>query len=276
MPLILAGGGLGPGYQGRLLEEAVASADKVYVETYTVPGSSWLLDWARSVAGDRVVEAERRVLEESAYRLVEEARTRRVLVLAPGDPLIATTHRSLLAMARKEGVAVRVIPGVSGVCASKTLSLLDYYKYGRTVTVPGPWRRVKPYSVVYYILVNACSMLHTLVLLDFQEDKVLTPSEAASTLVDIAGEVDAGFLADTPLIVLERAGLEGEKATLYSSLEGLAKSQERFGLPASLAIPGPLSRIERELLADYYGRDPGPGIDRGEACRAAKRLEAEI
>ncbi|MCE4620777.1 MAG: SAM-dependent methyltransferase, partial [Desulfurococcales archaeon] len=219
MPLILAGGGLGPGYQGRLLEDAVASADKVYVETYTVPGSNWLLDWARSIAGDRVIEADRSSLEENASKLVEEAKTLRVLVLAPGDPLIATTHRSLLALARKEGIVVRVIPGVSGVCASKTLSLLDYYKYGRTVTVPGPWRGVKPYSVVYYILVNACSRLHTLVLLDFQGNKALAPSEAASTLVDIAREVDAGFLADAPVIVVERAGLEGERATLHSSLE---------------------------------------------------------
>ncbi len=264
----MAGGGVGPGYQGGVLESLLRSADRVYVDTYTVPGAGWLVEYARGIAGGRVVEAGRSLLEEGAARVVEEARGGLVVVLVPGDPLIATTHRSLVVEAARRGVRYRVVPGVSGVCAAASASLLDYYKFGRTVTVPGPWRMVKAYSVVEYLLGNACLGLHTLLLLDIDPGgRQYPPGEAAGQLLSLARELGAdGLLSGAPVLVVERAGLPGERVTLHS-LRGLAGDPGPWGEPASLVVPGRLHPSEREALEAVHGRDPGPGLDPGEACR---------
>ena len=273
MVLVLAGGGLGPGYETGIVEDLVGRADRVYVETYTLAGSGWLLEWARRVAGDRVVAAERRLLEEGARGIVEEARHGLVVVLVPGDPLVATTHRSLIVEAERLGVPWRLVPGVSGVCAAKTRSLLDYYKFGRTVTVPGPWRGVRAYSVVEYILANACAGLHTLLLLDVEPGGrgQLSPGEAAEVILDLAGDLGVrGFLEEAPVVVVERAGLPGERAGMHR-LAGVPRGGWRT--PSSMALPGPLNPVEREALEAAYGWDPGPGLDRGEACRLLARVQ---
>ena len=269
MTLYIVGAGPGPGYQGRIVDQLVSSADRVYVETYTVPGSEWLVDYASGLAPGRVSEAPRSLLEEGARRLVEEASRSTVVVLVAGDPLVATTHRGLLYEAARAGVPYRVVPGLSGVCAAKSVSLLDYYKYGRTVTVPGPWRMVKAYSVVEYILSNACAGLHTLLLLDINPatGTQLPPNEAASTVLSLASELGAGAIAGAPAILVERAGLEGERVTLYRSLQDLASAGGPWREPASIAVPGPLGPVEREHLEAVHGFDPGPGLERGIACR---------
>jgi len=268
--LVLAGGGLGPGYVGGLVAELVRGGDVVYVDTYTVPGAGWLLEWARGVAGGRVVEASRGVLEEGAPRIVEEARSALVVVLVPGDPLIATTHRSLVVEAVRRGVEYRVVPGVSGVCAAKTASLLDYYRFGRTVTVPGPWRRVRAYSVVEYLLRNACAGMHTLLLLDIDEwGRQYPPGDAVEQLLSLAGELGVS-LDGAPLLAVERAGLEGERVTLHR-LPSVEEPRGGWREPASLVVPGPLAAYEREALEAVHGVDPGPGL--AWACEALRELE---
>jgi len=276
MVLYLVGAGLGPGYQGEVVDRLVREADTVYVEAYTMPGAGWLVDYARSRARGRVVVAARSVVEEGARGIVEEAREYSVVVLVAGDPLTATTHRSLLVEAARAGVPYRVVPGVSGVCASKSLSLLDYYKFGRTITVPGPWRMVRAYSIIEYLLANACAGLHTLALLDIDPEtgRQYPPGEAAHYLLDLASELGVPLLGGAPVIVVERAGLPGERVRLYPRLDGVPRGGE-WGEPASLAIPGPLGRVEREHLEAAYGVDPGPGLDRGEACRYLGAVRGE-
>jgi len=266
--LYLVGAGLGPGYQGDVVDRLVREADTVYVEAYTMPGADWLVEYARARARGRVVVASRSVMEEGVRGVVEEARRGRVVVLVAGDPLTATTHRSLIVEAARAGVPYRVVPGVSGVCASKSLSMLDYYKYGRTITVPGPWRMVRAYSIVEYILANACAGLHTLALLDIHPETLrqYPPGEAVHYLLGLAGELGVPHLRGAPVIVVERAGLSGERVRLYPRLDGVPRAGE-WGEPASLAIPGPLGRVEREHLEAIHGVDPGPGLDREEACR---------
>ena len=267
MVLVLAGGGLGPGYETSIVGDLVSKADRVYVETYTLAGSGWLLSWARRLAGERVVEAPRSLLEEGSRRVIEEARHSLVVVLVPGDPLVATTHRSLIVEAERLGVSWRVVPGVSGVCAAKARSLLDYYKFGRTVTVPGPWRGIKAYSIIEYILANACAGLHTLLLLDVEPGGrgQLEPGAAAGVILSLARDLGVGgFLEDAPIIVLERVGLPGERASMYrlGELPG-----EGWRTPSSMALPGPLNPVERETLEAAYGWDPGQGLEPRQACR---------
>ncbi len=248
--LVIAGAGIGPDYMTMAVLNLVKCADAVYVETYTIPSSKWLIEYIRDYRKDSII-ADRATLEDRSHILVEEARDSRVLVLVPGDPLIATTHRSLLVEAKRRGVNAKVIPGVSGVCAAKTASGLDYYRFGKTVTLPGPWRRVVPYSVYESLLGNLCLGLHTLMLLDIDGENQLHPCEALNLLRKAKAETP-GILEMLYFILVERAGLEGERVRVFENWKGLCDVRD-LRQPASIIAPGFVQPYEEEALRILYG-----------------------
>ncbi len=264
MTLLLAGAGLGPGHFTRELIEALRRADMVYVEEYTMPSGLRLVEEVRRYTG-RVVEASRGMLEEGAASIVEEASQGLVVVVTGGHPLIATTHVSLLALARSRGVEARVIHGVSGVVAAMTVAGLDFYKYGRIVTIPGPWRDVKPYSVAEYIYLNTAAGLHTMILLDIDEGgRQLCLGDAVETLLSVDRE---SVITGYKLLLVVNAGMEGERVEAIRAEPGLECHE---GI-ASLIYPGGLSRIEAENIEAIHGIKLDPSIYQ-EARRIAARL----
>ncbi|MEM1928067.1 MAG: diphthine synthase [Acidilobaceae archaeon] len=280
--LIVAGAGVGPNSVTLEVVEALRRADKVYVETYTSPASRWLLDLAYRHSG-RVVEASRRVLEEESWRVVEEAREKTVVVLSPGDPLIATTHQALLAEASARGVEAKYVPGVSGVTAAKAYSGLSYYRFGRAATAPGPWRQAKPFSVILTLYGNLCIDAHTLILLDVSDEgEMLSPATAASLLLEhervVSRELKTPLiLHQTPLILVVAAGRESARIELYDSALDLTASESSVEEPSSLIAPAPLSgseawvlesRTRRRLLEVWVKR----GYSRRDACSSYEAL----
>jgi len=114
MTLSFVGLGLGSvEYLTRGAEKALLSAEKVYLDTYTGYLSSELEAFLRNLLGERLIHADRKKLEDDLHEIVEEAREKEIVIAAPGDPLIATTHVSILLEAVKKGVSVRLIHGVS-------------------------------------------------------------------------------------------------------------------------------------------------------------------
>jgi len=258
LTLILAGAGLHVGTITLEVREAVERASRVYVDVYTMPQASWLAEWARGLAGDRVVEAGREVIESQSARIVEEASMGDVVVLVPGDPLVATTHVSLLAEASRRGVRWRVIPGISGVVASKTLAGLQYYRYGRTITVPGPWREVRAVSIVSHLYGNLCVGLHTLVLLDVADGGAqLGPAQGASELLLLEKELasDVGFERVLPGLmaaVVERAG-HPDARVHWGSIASIAEGEGGpWREPSSIVVPGIIHPTELDMIASLY------------------------
>ncbi len=244
--LILAGTGLHRGHLTLELIEALKTADKVYIDVYTMPNTQGIVSAIKEYA-PHAVEATRSMLEDRATEIIEEARHLKIVITVSGHPLIATTHVSLLAEARARGVETRVIHGISGVVAAMTVSGLDFYKFGRTVTIPGPWRSVKPYSIVEYIYYNAVAGLHTLLLLDIDnEGRQLCLKEAKEVLL----EVDRlGVLAGMPAVIVEDAGLNTERVW-STELGSIDRCQEGI---ASIVLPLGISRIEQEILEEIHG-----------------------
>lgn len=263
MTLALVGAGPGPGMMTRRAVELIREADTVYIESYTMPSSSWLVVEVRRLRPDAQV-ADRTLLEEDSGSLLSQAQDRLVVVAVAGDPLIATTHRALVSEARRRGLEVTVVPGVSGVCAAKTAAGLDYYKYGRTATIPGPWRMVKPYSVVEYTLENMCIGLHTLLLLDVAEDGGQLPLGQAWRMLREAGA--PRLLAERLALVVVDAGTERERV-YYSRLEDIG-SHDGHGGVASIVVPGNVSPVEAEHLQALHGVDEDM-IPVGDARRMA-------
>ena len=244
--LVLAGGGLYRGHFTVELMEVLKRADIVYVEDYTMPSGTSLVDEVRRI-NPSARRASRRLLEEGVIGILSEARDKLVVIVTGGHPLIATTHISVIAEAKSMGINVKVLQGVSGVVAAMTISGLDFYKYGRTITIPGPWRGVEPYSIIEYIYMNTLAGLHTLALLDIDEDgRQLCIWRALEVLASLDR---LEVLKGVDVIIVEDAGLETEK--VWHTRIGVAGECQK-GI-ASIILPLAASRIEAEMLDRIYG-----------------------
>ena len=257
MTLYLVGAGLSKDYLTLRALEVLARADKVYIDTYTsiAPGVDRRLvervnPWAE------VVEASRSVLEEGAERIAEEAKTLNVVVLAPGDPLTATTHVALAVEAAKRGVRVEVVPGVAGPYAAALLTGLQSYRFGKMVTLVYPEEGYRPYSTVETVWENMERNLHTILLLDLRLDqgKAMTIPEAVGILLELEEELlregarPKHLVRDALLVGVARAGLP-DQACLAGAAQDL-KQHQWPPPPHTIVVAAPrLHPVEEEALA---------------------------
>ncbi|NOZ89068.1 MAG: diphthine synthase [Crenarchaeota archaeon] len=256
MPLYLVGGGLSAQYLTLRALQILGGADKVYIDSYTsiAPGLDEELV-ARLNPRAEVARATRSLLEEFSSKVIDEAREKTVVILVPGDPLTATTHIALVAEARRRGVEAEVVPGVGGPQAVMSATGLQFYRFGKPVTLVYPEDGVKPYSTVETIAENRRRGLHTLVLLDLRldEGKAMTVPEAVKILLDIErelarrGELEP-FLGDALLIGVARAGLP-EQTCVAGPPEAVAAA-DYPPPPHSLVVAAPrLHPVEEEALS---------------------------
>ena len=254
MVLCIAGAGLSSEYLTLKTISAIMRADVVYIDSYTsiAPGIDDQFV-SRLNPKARVQRASRRLLEDEAYRVLEEAKTRFVVVLVPGDPYTATTHIALRISAMKRGIEVCSIPGVSGLQAVIDATGLQYYRFGKTVTLVYP-DSFKPYSVIETIWGNAERNLHTLVLLDLrlEEGVAMTIPEAIRILLRLEEEYSSEtghprIIEGAKLVAVARAGLPDEKC-VYGTPSTLS-SQDYPPPPHSLIVPASrLHPLEEEAL----------------------------
>jgi diphthine synthase len=257
MPLYLVGAGPSRQYLTLRALELIRAADKIYIDTYTsiAPGLSRQTISELS-PGAEVVEAPRRLLEDGAYKIIEEARNKDVVVLVPGDPLFATTHISLLLEARRRGIHAEAIPGVSGIQAAIDVTGLQFYKFCRPITLVYPEQDYKPFSVVETIWQNMERNLHSLVLLDLRldEGKAMTIPEAVEILLWLEKELanmekKQTRLDDALMVGVARAGLSDSKCIAGKPARLL---KEEFPPPPhTLIVPAPrLHPMESSALAE--------------------------
>ncbi len=190
MVLVLAGLGTSLDYASIRLLDEVSTADIVLIEAYTSVAVDYTYERLRRIVLGEIRYVSRRDLEEDYEWIIEMARNRKVVILVAGDPLTATTHVSLLVEAKKKGVDVDVVLGVSGVYASITQSYLQVYRFGRIVTLTYPEKEYIPYTTVEVIRSNLERNLHTLVLLDirFDEGRAMRINEAVEILLKVEEE----------------------------------------------------------------------------------------
>ncbi|MBE8538694.1 diphthine synthase [Geoglobus acetivorans] len=163
--------------------EAVKRADRVYAEFYT-SRLTVSLDRLERVFGREIEILERKHLEEESRKLVDEAREHDVVVLVPGDPMIATTHSSVVFEAKKKGVEVRVIHNASIVSAIAGVTGLHVYRFGKTATVSYPYRGIVSRAPLDVVRDNLSINAHTLLLLDLNPEP-MTIAEAVSILENV-------------------------------------------------------------------------------------------
>jgi diphthine synthase len=215
--------------------EAAKQADKVYIELYTGVWSGSLKNLEK-ILRKKIFVLQRSDLEENSEKILNEAKRKKVALFVQGDPLIATTHSSLLVEARKRKIKTKVIHNASIVSAVAETGL-HIYKFGATVTIPFPEKikNQKPESVLQTIEENRKRGLHTLCLLDVNEGRAMSVAEAAELL--LKWQFDDVFAV---------AFSAGKSKIAYKRISQLAKT--KFPTPAVLIIPGKLHFTEEEFL----------------------------
>jgi diphthine synthase len=259
LALYIVGAGVSAEYLTLRALKALARASKIYIDTYTsiAPGIDEEL-FARLAPEAEIVKATRFHLEDEAYRIIEEASRGDVAILVPGDPLTATTHVAIAVEARKRGIDVVVVPGVSGIQAVIDQTGLQIYRFGRTVTLVYPEEGVKPYTTLEVIRDNRLRGLHTLVLLDLRLDagRAMTIPEAVEIMLSLEKEMlakgilEEGFLEDSLLVAVARAGLRDSKCVAGKPVEVAAA--EYPPPPHSIVVTAPkLHPVEEEAISVF-------------------------
>ena len=223
------------------LEEA-KNADVIFAEFYTNPMKQLNPKRLESLLGKKIQVLDRSDLEEKAGRkIIEAAREKSVVLLVPGDPMIATTHVALRIALAKLGTTSRIVHAASVMSAVCGATGLQSYKFGKAITVPHEGSL--PQSVLDTISDNSSRGLHTLLLLDVKPERgdQLTIPEAITKITLANPE-----MKDTLAIGAARIGAKDEKvkAGKFGTLV-----REDFGDPPhSIVVVGRLHFMEAEAL----------------------------
>ncbi len=226
----------------RAIEE-IKKSDKVYIELYTSKWHGSIKDLEK-IIGKKVVELKRKDLEEGSSKILEEAKSHKIIILVQGDCLVQTTHISLLEEARKLGIKTRVVHNASIISAIGETGL-HIQKFGQYVTIPFPEKTKgkQPESVFKIIKENKKRGLHTLCLLDViaEEDKYMGVNEAIYIL--LKGRV---ISKNEEIVVFAKAGSE-DSLIVYDKAENIVKRNIQ-DIPAVIIIPGKLHFTEKGYL----------------------------
>jgi len=231
--------------------DAAKKSDKVYCELYT---GKWggSIENLQKIVGQQIFLLKRPDLEEESARILNEAREKSVVIFIQGDPMVATTHTSLLVEARKLGIETRVIHN-SSIFSAVAATGLHVYKFGATVTIPFLEKtggRI-PKSVYDVIAENKKRGLHTLCLLDISADArvFMNPTQAVDLILAMERNFGEGVIEPYQrIVVLCKAGHSPE--IFYDEIDAFQTGMVS-ATPAAVVIPGKMHFTEEEFLKKF-------------------------
>ncbi|MBX8631665.1 MAG: diphthine synthase [Thermoplasmata archaeon] len=252
--LVFVGAGLN-GVRGMTLDalSEISRADTVFVERYTTYLPDDFEAELLKRTGKRALPLSRKAVEDG-HAVLESSRKGSCVLIAGGDAMTATTHSSLRIAASRNGIDTVIVPGSSILTAAASYSGLQHYRFGRVVSVPRFTDSFMPDSVLDNIMFNLENNLHTLLLLDVDQEKgyYMQPAECFSQLLHLSSRRNPPpITGDTFACVVSRAGME-DCATAAGRISSLAERD--FGRhPHSVIIPARLHFAEAESLVEFSG-----------------------
>ena len=231
--------------------ELLSEADIVYLEQFTSPiGESDLVKIKKATDGE--FRLAKRWLVEDGSEILKNAKKKKTVLLAYGDPYIATTHIELRARAIQEGIKTRSIHASSSITSMIGECGLHFYKMGRVATIMSEMKSLTtPYYVVYKNIIEGN---HTVLLLEYNQDKdfFLDPKDALNGLLETEkGQRRNVIGTSTYVIVASRIGLK-DQSIISGKISSLAGTD--FGKPPhTVIIPGRLHFTESDALR-LFGR----------------------
>jgi len=226
----------------------IKQCDTAFAEFYTSKLIGLEKDSFEQTFG-KTIEILTREETEKGDRILEHASKENVVFLTCGDPMIATTHVDLRVRAIRQGIKTKIIHSGSIITAAPGLLGLQSYKFGRTTTLAFPEKDYFPTSPYTVILENKERGLHTLILLDIQDDKqsYMTANEGLKLLLKMEEKMKKRLFDDESIVcVVARAG-SPEPIIAANTIKELIRRD--FGAPLhTLIIPGALHFMEVEAL----------------------------
>ena len=224
----------------------IQEADIVYLEAFTSPISQMHEEEIKNMVNGSFKIAKRWLVEDGR-EILEASKTSTVVLLAYGDPYMATTHIELRTRAELENIKTKTIHSASAVTSMIGEAGLQFYKVGRVVTIMNEKKStITPYTTIFK---NLTQGLHSVVLLEYNHDKkyFLDPKNAISDLLDIEKAQKKNVLDnDTFGIIASRIGFKTQKIT-SGKFSNLLKTD--FGEPPhSIIIPGKLHFTESDAI----------------------------
>jgi diphthine synthase len=217
--------------------ETCKRADKIYCELYT---AVWGGDVAKleKLVGKKIEVVERSDIEDNSDKLIEEAKSKNIALLAPGDPLTATTHVHLIMECKQKKVDYEIVHS-SSIYTAITKSGLQLYKFGRTATVITPSKGYESTGFYDALAENHKLGLHTLLLLDVN----MGTKQALEILKNIEAKRKNKILKEA--IICSALGSENEHL-IYGKIGDI--SDIELPAPAVVIVPGELHFLEKEFL----------------------------
>ena len=215
---------------------AVKSCDKVYLESYTSQFTC-SKESLESFYEKEIITADRSLTESKTQEILDAAKTTNVAFLIVGAPLAATTHMDLFLQAKQQKINVEVIENAS-VLTAVGITGLSLYKFGRITTIPLDNEHItSPYEVLQ---ANQQQKLHTLLLLDIKEDKLMSVREGLDYLIK------QGLPEDT--LVIGCGGLGSHAPDIKA---GKASEITISQFPQCILVPSELHFKEEEAINLY-------------------------
>ena len=226
--------------------EVLSKADIVYLEQFTSPiGKSDLTKIKNATKGQ--FKLAKRWLVEDGSEILKNAKKKKVVLLAYGDPYIATTHIELRTRAIEEKIKTHSIHASSSLTSMIGECGLHFYKVGRIATIMSEMKSLTtPYYVIYKNIIEGN---HTVLLLEYNQDKdfFLDPKDALNGLLETEkGQIRNVISSSTYVIVASRIGFK-DQSIISGKISSLKKTD--FGKPPhTVIIPGRLHFTESDAL----------------------------
>ena len=227
-------------------QEVLSKADIVYLEQFTSPvGRSDLLKIKKLIKGE--FRQGKRWLVEDGSEILKNAKTKKVVLLAYGDPFVATTHIELRTRAIQEKIKTHSIHASSSLTSLIGECGLHFYKVGRIATIMSEMKSLTtPYYIIYKNIVEGN---HTVLLLEYNQDKnfFLDPKDALFGLIETEkGQKRNVIDLSSYAIITSRVGFK-DQSIISGKISSLKKID--FGKPPhTIIIPGRLHFTESDAL----------------------------
>lgn len=226
--------------------EILSKADIVYLEQFTSPiGKSDLIKIKNSVKGNFILA--KRWMVEDGSEILKNSKKKKVVLLAYGDPYIATTHIELRARAEKEGIKTHSVHAASSLTSMIGECGLHFYKIGRIATIMKEMNSLTtPYYVIYKNIIEGN---HTVLLLEYNQDEdfFLNPKDALKKILETEkGQRRKIIRKDTYAIIASRIGFKNQKIVSGKISNLIDLDFEKP--PHTIIIPGRLHFTESDAL----------------------------
>ncbi|MBM2818835.1 MAG: Diphthine synthase [Nitrosarchaeum sp.] len=227
-------------------QEVLSKADIVYLEQFTSPiGKSDLLKIKKMIKGE--FRQGKRWLVEDGSEILKNAKTKKVVLLAYGDPYVATTHIELRTRAIQEKIQTHSIHASSSLTSMIGECGLHFYKVGRIATIMSEMKSLTtPYYVIYKNIIEGN---HTVLLLEYNQDNdfFLDPKEALLGLIETEkGQKRNVIDLSSYAIIASRIGFK-DQSIISGKISSLKKID--FGKPPhTIIITGRLHFTELDAL----------------------------